>query len=276
MYKVMTSMGSRIIERNMCFERYLRDIAKYKILTVEEEIEIFKRIKSGDEKARDIIIESNQRFIISTAKQICRGNSDYLLDLISEGNIGLIIAIDKYEPAHGTRFLTFAVHYIYRQMKLSQDFKKSEIKKTNHSKTVYYIGKINNVFYLKHSRFPTAKELQEILEDEFNIIISNEADLYDLSMQPLETLEDFEMLNYSINDVENKISNDYVKFLCNKGLNTLDKRTRKIIEMYYGINNEYEKNISQIGEELGLTSERIRQLHLSGLDKLKSIIKNGG
>ena len=101
---------------NDTLNKYLSDIGKYKVLTLEEEVELFERICDGDEQAKARIVESNQRFVYSLAK-IYSKNEDEVLDYVNEGNIGLITAIDTFDVTKGMKFITYAVWYIRRSMK---------------------------------------------------------------------------------------------------------------------------------------------------------------
>ena len=159
--------------RSETTNKFLVDIRKYPVLTVEEEKDIIKRIKNGDELARRTLIESNQRFVFAVARKYAR-DEHHLMDLVSEGNVGLIKAIDNFDPSLGFKFITHAVWYIRREISAYIVNTDTLVRKTNISKTNTRLRRLNNEFFLKNGRTPSVDELKELFKERYNIEIKND------------------------------------------------------------------------------------------------------
>ena len=253
---------------------FLREINKYKVLSASEERELFKRIKEGDESARETIIKHNQRFVFAVAKTYA--TDERVLDLVDEGNIGLMQAIDSYDPDKDNRFLSYAVWYIRRSINAYIVNDDLFIHKTNNTKTVYHINKLKSRFFNENGRYPTEEELIDMLNEK-GIKINDVTDLYDLKINSISTNYDdedgnaFENSKYfkaravTLNEYEDDIDKEYKTALSGALMSVLDEREKAIIEYAFGIGHCKSYTNSEIGEELGMSGERVRQLKNSAL-----------
>ena len=269
---------------------YFNEIRKYPVLTSAEERKLLETIKNGSpikaNAARTKLIECNQRFVISAAKKWQK--NDNLMDLISEGNLGLMQAIDEFDLNKKQRFLTYAVYWI-RKMINDYIVKREGIIRVNNATKVHtYISKARNSFYAKHERMPNKWELKEELLTEFKIHISNADDLDTITMNSINICNDdndeenaagFTQLNefneYTcVNDVEDRIeemhNSDLVKLLMTR----LGKREKYIVKSYFGIDCQ-EKGFDVIAKELKICKERVRQILREALKKMNNSVTKG-
>ena len=274
--KIGPSVNSQILNR------YLDDIRKYPILTEQEEVELFERVKNGDEKAKEQLINCNQRFVYSIAKRY--SSSDTVMDLISEGNIGLIAAINKFDPTKGFKFISYAVWHI-RQCILN--FLRTEhvmIKKSNKTKYSGKISEIRNKHFCENGAWPTDDEIIEALQNEYGITITNKSDVYDLQTVSIsgsfydsdeKTIEEsplFVSKTRSDNDYLDEIDKDYfVKVINGMMSSRLNDREKQILQLSYGINCDKEYTNYEIGKIMGISDERARQIKHIAINKLRRL-----
>lgn len=270
-----------IIERTDILKCYFEDISKYDVLTPEEEKEIFKRIEQGDESAKNKLIEANQRYVFAVAKRYNTGSK--IMDLIQEGNLGLMTAIDHYDPSRGVRFLSYARYFIEREINMYLINEDLIVKKSNNNKTVYKINKVKNKFFTKNGRYPTSDELMEIFNEKFDLNIKDKGDLYDLKIKSINntlvedddaTFEDSSVFNDKTalnNEFDEASDIEYRNKLIQKMLSCLDGRAQIIIKMSFGIGYDRQYQPQEIAEmtDLGITGERVRQIRNSAVKKLK-------
>ena len=180
----LKSGTSDYFERTETLIRYYDDIRKYGLLSQEDEIKLFQLLKNGSssdkQKARETIINSNQRFVVAIAKKF--GTNDNILDLISEGNIGLMEAVDRFDYTKGVRFSTFAVWYIRRAVNTYNINHGALVTKSNISKTYHVISQATNKFIQRELRQPTLEELRDIIVNEYNIDIKDVIDVLETSV----------------------------------------------------------------------------------------------
>ena len=249
---------------------YLSDIQKFHLLSKEEEYELLKKIREeNDEQARQLLILSNLRLVISTAKKSL-GNGLPLIDLISEGNIGLIKAINKFDYTKGHRFSTYAVWWI------KQSIKKAIINTGRDIRIPSYkyeqLAKVNKVitdYVALHGESPStsyiAKEV-ELKESKVILLLNEFQDVISLN----ETIGD----NIYLEDIIGK--NDDVDQLSEmRDLldNTLTEREKEILELRYGLYNNKIHTLKEIGSILNITRERVRQIEKKTIIKLKNHFK---
>ena len=228
-------------------------------------------MKAGDVKAREKLITSNLRFVITCAKQYI-GQGVSLLDLIQSGMLGLIQSLDKYDPDKGYKVLSFAVWYIRREILKSI---------YNSGRTIRYpisyICKISKVkkayedFVNKYNRDPTEEEiikLANITQKQYNSVILNKS--YCSSLDTPLSQDEGMILSDIIPDNSNIEFNDtFFKEAISKSLNCLNPREYKVITEFYGLNGEYERPIKEIAKEMNLGDERIRQIRKGAIKKLE-------
>lgn len=276
--------GGNYLERTRSIADYLHDIKQYPVLTEDEENELLIRIKNGDEEARTKLINCNLKFVFAVAK--CYANDDKLLDLVNEGNIGLMTAIEYYNINSNNRFLSYAIWYIRRSINYYLINDNLMIRRTNNAKVSTKLHNINNNYFCENGRYPTESEIIDILEKEYKIKIQHESDLYDLKTESINsTFDDDESNTYentkeyviktsTFNNYEKDMEDEDNAFLVEKYLSIFNERERTILEMKFGLgnyrNNPIENN-SDIGEELGLSSERVRQILNKCIKKMRSV-----
>lgn len=257
---------------------YIREISKYKNLTIEEEQELAKKAKEGDESAKHELIKANLKLVIIIARKAIHTSKLPMVDLIQEGNIGLMVAVDKFNWKFGYRFATYASWWIKQAM-----FK--AISEQSHCvKIPVYIQETLSKYSKVKSEMEksSAREVQtsEIAE-RMNIEPSKINNYLNAYKKTLSLEGDFEMQNGSevklIDIIEDKKSslqaqieyesmkNDVVKLL-----NNLKEREQKVITMRFGLNGAQKQTLEEIGKIYGVTKECIRQTEARALNKLKN------
>lgn len=258
-------------------DRYLQEISKDSLLTPEEEIELAVKIKQGDSKALERLTRANLRFVVSVAKQY-QNQGLSLGDLINEGNLGLIKAAKRFDETRGFKFISYAVWWI-RQSILQAINNHSKIVRIPANKKGHFnqIKKAYSSFEQVYEREPTPEELAELMgQDPSDIYNTLNADINKTSLDaPFGDEGDGNL--YDV--MENKqtpttdFKLEYVQSLQNetqRTLETLDKREMEVIKMSFGIEYDHAMNFEEIGERMGLTRERVRQIREKALKKLKS------
>ena len=269
--KIRQQITSRIDES---VDKYLKDISKIDLLTTEQEVDLAIKVRSGDIKALESLVNSNLRFVISVAKQY-QNQGLNLSDLISEGNIGLIKAANRFDSTKGFKFISYAVWWI-RQTILQALAENSRIVRLPVNK-VGAANKVNKIFaklMQEYEREPTVHEIAAALcmkpkkVKELLAAIQRPAYLE----APVSTSDDklklIDLISLDfINDDEK--FNEAIKSQINSLLNFLGDREVTIIKMYYGIDYPYKYTLDEIANKFGLTRERIRQLKTKAMRKLK-------
>jgi RNA polymerase primary sigma factor len=252
---------------------YLKDVRKHDVVSKEEEIALFKRYADGDMSAREQIILANQRFVYSQAKIYAVDEED-IMDYVSEGNIGLMEAIEEFDYTKGFKFITFAVWYIKRAMNSYMTNGKESIVKSNNAKYGKKIDKIKNEFFLKNGRFPYPNEIAEELLEKYNLEVVNIEDLYDLEISSIseesprdddasiEEVSDFAMKTADVNEFEKQEScDDDTIFLVDNFLDLFSGRNQKardIIMKYFGIGTQ-QKSLAELCEEYQMHEEILKK-----------------
>jgi len=270
--------------RNDSTNAYLKDINKFPVLTPDEEVDLFYQAKDGDTKARDMLINCNQRFIFAVAKRYA--TDEKLMDLVGEGNIGLIKSIDSFDPTIGTRFLTHAIWFIRRSIVQYLINENNLIRKTNNAKTSFHLTKVKNKFFCQNGRFPSDNEIMDIFDEEYGIKIQDMRDLTEIEMNSINTTFDgddsnafensvgFTSKTSSVNNFEKETENEYNNTVIATLLSSLKERDRKVMAMAYGIGYSKEYTNAEIADELGLTAERVRQIQKNAVKKMQNFAKS--
>ncbi len=261
---------------NIAFEKYLSDISRKETITPEEEIQLSERIKQGDKEALDKLITANLRFVVSVAKQYQHQGMS-LQDLVNEGNLGLIKAAKKFDATRGFKFISYAVWWI-RQSILHAISVKSRMVRLPLNK----INMMNKIYYTteelkqEYKREPTSIEIADKIDVNYEIVKEMKLYPYCISMDaPLKNDDDDDFNLYdkigmkdSISP-DNKLMKESLANEINNTLKILKPHQAKIIKMYYGIGEYNPMTLDEIGEELDLTKERIRQLKNNAIRKLQ-------
>ncbi|WP_286032845.1 sigma-70 family RNA polymerase sigma factor [Brachyspira pilosicoli] len=264
------------IEENNNISLYFADAKREKLLTREEEIELTQRLKKGDSQARAKLIRSNLRFVISIAKQY--KNSGLLLeDLIGEGNLGLIIATDRFDPDKGYHFISYAVYWI-RQSILRAINEKSRLIRLPLNKAMDLVDLERAVHqcYYKTGHMPDVEDLAAILKKEPREI----RNIMSMNNEYVSLEKDFNMdgVKDRLADVvEDKNSKTVEDILSDKELTEelkiameeLSDIEKEIINARYGLDQE-RKTLKEVGDKYSFTKERIRQIEKKALKKMHS------
>ena len=275
---ILVREESALEENNLnLMSLYLSDIQKYRLLTKEEEQELFKRIREeNDEQARQLLILSNLRLVISTAKKLL-GNGLPLIDLISEGNIGLIKAINKFDYDKGHRFSTYAVWWIKQSIKKAIINTGRDIRIPSYKyEQLTKVNKVITEYTNRHGEAPSieyiAKEI-ELKESKVILLLNEFQDVISLN----ETIGD----NIYLEDVigedasveEEMIKEDQLIEMRELLEKILSDREKRILELRYGLYDNKIHTLKEIGEILNITRERVRQIEKKAIIKLKNHFK---
>jgi RNA polymerase primary sigma factor len=268
-------INNRITSRDSdSIDKYLREIAKIDLINSDEEVELATKIRKGDIKALEKLVNSNLRFVISVAKQY-QNQGLSLPDLISEGNIGLIKAAKRFDYTKGFKFISYAVWWI-RQTILQALAENARIVRLPVNK-VGNVNKLNRLLAKLTQEFerePTAEELANELSlatDEIKELLSLAEKTSYLEAPISNNDEAHTMLDIISNDYnENKEYQNTIKHQINTLLKTIPERDAQIIKMYYGIGLPHKYTLDEIADRLNLTRERIRQLKTKAMRKLKT------
>ena len=269
--KITKSITNR---ESASLDKYLQEIGKEDLITVEEDVELAQRIRKGDQKALEKLTRANLRFVVSVAKQY-QNQGLSLPDLINEGNLGLIKAAEKFDETRGFKFISYAVWWI-RQSILQALAEQSRIVRLPLNQ-VGSLNKINKAF----SRFEQENERRpspEELADSLDLPAEKVADTLRVSGRhisvdaPFVEGEDNSLLDVLVNDdspiADRTLINESLSTEVERALSTLTERERDIIKLFFGINTQ-EMTLEEIGEKFGLTRERVRQIKEKAIRRLR-------
>lgn len=283
---IINSNNSNVyfVNRNDSIDRYLNSIRTYKPLEFDEENMYITKYKvDGDMKARDMLVNCNQRFVYSAAKRFSN-DPDTVLELVNEGNIGLIEAIEKFDFTVGCRLLTYAQAYIHRNM-VRYFCENRLVKRPSDYKIGSIVANERNMFYAINERQPTIEELRSIMLNKYNINVSNDEDLYindfvyvDDNVADTDDdytfgqTEEYLSSTNTYNEYENEIEQDHTKAIVLTALSKLDKRSQEIVKMLYGIDCDREYSASELADMYGMTKTRINQIKNEAQKRLEYMI----
>jgi len=253
---------------------YLNDISKYKVLNKEEEITLLRAAKTGSEEAKERLILCNLRLVVNVAKNYNNKGLGFI-DLISEGNFGLMHAIDKFDPERGFRFSTYAVWWIKQSITKAIISKGREIRIPSYKYDL--LNKVNKYIMnhvMHNTSYPTFEEIAKgtgIPEKKVQKVMLEFQDLMSLNA----SIGDDIFLEDTISQPEEKsleveVLNDISKDEINTMLNVLKPREREIMKLRYGIGGYEIHTLEEIGNAFNITRERVRQIEKKTLVKLRN------
>ena len=261
-------------------DKYLQDISKIELISADEEVELARRIKAGDQLALEKLTNANLRFVVSVAKQY-QNQGLKLPDLINEGNVGLVKAAKRFDETRGFKFISYAVWWI-RQSILQALAEQSRVDRLPLNK-IGSINKIKKTFsYLEqtHERPPSAEEIAKELDMTISEVkqsmknsgrhISMDAplkegedsNLYDVMRSGESPRPDIDLMRQSLHTE------------INRALDTLSPREADVIKLYYGIGDQQSMTLAEIGQTFDLTRERVRQIREKAIRKLRHNSRN--
>ena len=266
-------------DANSALNLYLREIAQTPLLSMEEEIDLARRIKKGDRKAREQMIKANLRLVV----KIARDYENYgmpLLDLVNEGNIGLMKAVERFDPAKGAKFSTYGAWWIKQSIKRAL---------ANQSKTIRLpVHVVDKVAHIRRAslrlqevfgREPSDEEIAEELGISTKRVsqyraaavtpASLDASLGDEDSNRIADVVEDERAETPYEELEEKTNTNLVREMLHK----LDDREATILKLRFNLNGDREETLEEIGKKFGVTRERIRQIQEMALGKLRKMIE---
>lgn len=257
---------------------YLREIGKIPLLSSEEEMDLARRIIEGDKKAKDKMAEANMRLVVSIAKRYSGRGLDFL-DLIQEGNTGLLRAVEKFDPDKGFKFSTYATWWIRQAITRAIADQARTIRIPVHMvETINKLLRTQRRMTQELNREPTIEELSKELDmepEKIEYVIKIKQDISSLDAgvgrdgeDDDSVLQDF-IVDEDTVSPEDSASNQLLKEQVQEILSSLSDREQKIVRMRFGLDNGKNHTLEEVGQEFAVTRERIRQIEAKALAKLR-------
>lgn len=255
---------------------YLKEIGKVNLLTSEQEVSLAKRIEKGDEEAMKILINSNLRLVVSYAKKYRNRNNLSFLDLIQEGNIGLMRAVVKFDWTKGNKFSTYATWWIRQAITRAIADQGRTIRVPVHMiESINKYKKFERELQQKYERDVTPEEVAKVMGidvDKAHDIVKLKQDTASFSIkvgkEEDSTMSDF-LADVSTPTPFEAASSEILKVRLNEILDSLNPRERRVVELRYGLKDSRIRTLEEVGKEFGVTRERIRQIEAKALRKLR-------
>jgi RNA polymerase primary sigma factor len=256
-------------------DKYLQEIGKVDLISPEEEVNLARRIKSGDSDALSKLVKANLRFVVSVAKQY-QNQGMSLPDLINEGNLGLMKAAQRFDETRGFKFISYAVWWI-RQAILQSLAEQARIVRLPVNK-IGSINRINRAFSRLEQEFerePSSQEIAEVLEMASEEVkdslktngrtVSMDAPI---SSEEANNMYDV-MQSTDTPSPDKNLINESLAYEIERALSTLSPREAKVLKLYFGISMKHPFTLEEIGEELALTRERVRQIKEKAIKRIQ-------
>lgn len=273
--------GCKYFRSNDVLNSFLADVRRYPVPSVQEEEELFEQYRNGNEFAKDRLILGNLRFIYALAKIYARNETE-VVDYVDEGVIGLMKALEEFDPDRGYKFITYGVWYIRRQMNYYMLTKRDMV---SHSSQVGNINKKSETFrqkyYAEFGRTPTNEEVKQALLENFNISVSKDEDLFETGLSSIDedlsedyTVEessDFNEKTASVNDYEEESENDYLKEVLKEYLSVLPEKAADVVKMRYGVDYERQYTDTEIADKYGMSVEQVEKLCSYAIAKMRKV-----
>ena len=258
---------------------FYKDLRKFEPLSSDEQIALAVRAKDGDQEAQNSLVNSNQRFIVSITKEY-QNSTMGVLDLVSEGNIGLIRSIPKFDETKGIKFLSYAVWWI-RQAMFQACYENGDTVRlpVNRINAINKVSKVKERLVQTFEREPTLEEIYEHSNiergDVFGTLDGNLSMSLDAKVSGDSDWSFVDMLESDTHsDIENGLNKESLINEINDVLSALPLRESDIMNMYFGLNGHNKKTLKEIGEDMSLTNERVRQIKEGVIKKLRSHSKS--
>ena len=265
---------------------YLNNIRGTNVLSPEEEIELLDKIKNGTTEeerltARKKLMESHQRFVFSVAKKYANGHN--LMDVLQEANVGLGKAIDEgdFDSTKGTRFLTYAIWYIRREILSYFTNRASMIKSSNKQKLIGVIPRLTAKFMQEHMREPSPDEILELIEDEGRVRIIDRRDVLDLETpsideamiddwtDPSPTQREFDIKTAANNEYEEQIEKDDLIYLVSTYLGVCSDEEKMVLTKLYGLNGTEALTADSVALDIDSSVNRVKQIEKRAIKKIR-------
>jgi RNA polymerase primary sigma factor len=254
---------------------YLYEIGKIPLLTAEEEVILAKRIEKGDDEATQLLITANLRLVVSIAKKYSKSGLE-LLDLIQEGNIGLMRAVEKFDYHKGFKFSTYATWWIRQAITRAIADQARTIRVPVHMiETINKFNKVNGTLTTRLGRQPTDEEIAK----EMDIEIEKIAEIRKIKQNPSSLATPIgDEKDSKLQDIlpdewsqtpEDFATSEYLKNQLKDILDSLQDRERRVLSLRFGLTDGVTRTLEEVGREFGVTRERIRQIEAKALRKLK-------
>ena len=278
----MTKFGNHQNNREkQSLEKYLQEIGEVPLLALQEEVHLARRIKINDQEALEKLTKANLRFVVSVAKQY-QNQGLTLGDLINEGNLGLIRAAKRFDETRGFKFISYAVWWI-RQSILQALAEQSRVVRLplNRVGAINKIGKAFRNLEQEFEREPSVLEIAEVLEItpamvSDNLKISGRHVSIDA---PFKQGEDNKLLDVIQNNhqlpPDNNLMKESLRKEVDRALSTLTNREAEVVRLYFGFKQDHPLTLEEIGEQLSLTRERIRQIKEKAILRLRHVSRSG-
>lgn len=268
-------ISKSITTRNETLDKYLQEISREPMITVNEEVELAQRIRQGDRAALEKLTRANLRFVVSVAKQY-QNQGLGLTDLINEGNIGLLKAAEKFDETRGFKFISYAVWWIRQSILQALAEQSRNIRlPLNQVGLLNKISKESALFEQRYERRPTSEELSDILDipaEKIDEALSHSGSSLSIDA-PFEEGESNSLLDVLPSSdtptTDKSLMNESLATEIDRALSTLSDREKEILQMLFGIGCQ-EMTLEEIGDHFGLTRERVRQVKEKALRRLRN------
>ena len=256
---------------------YFKDIGKVELLSPEDEVELGKRMVAGDESARKKLVECNLRLVVSIAKRYLGKTSMSFSDLIQEGNMGLIKAVERYDYRKGFHFSTYGTWWIKQAISRAIADQARTIRIPVHMvETINKLGRVSRALWQKTGREPTEAEIAQAM----NMSEDKISEIRKIALEPtsLETPTgeegDSEFYDFVEDENARSPSDNVIQTMLKEQLlavlETLTPREQKVIRLRYGLDDAHPRTLEEVGREFNVTRERIRQIEAKALKKLRN------
>ncbi|MGQ9630696.1 MAG: sigma-70 family RNA polymerase sigma factor [bacterium] len=257
-------------DKDNTIRSYLKRIGSIPLLNQEEETRLAERIRNGDKEALNALVEGNLKFVVNIAKKYTRFGLP-LMDLISEGNMGLIRAAEKFDPKRGVKFISYAVWWIKQAIQQAIIEHAGIVRiPTNKAWSSYRIRRTYDDLAQEHGRTPTTDEIVERLEMSHSTVSDIIRAMGCISLEST-VGDNCEISNFIATDRDGfeAMEMDVMKNDIDEALSTLTEKEQRVLKMRYGLENGEFLTFAEVGKRIGLSKERVRQIESAAIRKLR-------